>query len=136
MNSCIYSSIVALGVAVSAIGTTTAQAANRFAVVCVHNKTTVPINFQVKWADVNRWDENKLSPGSSMWFSHKYDKQNENKSPRLLVRFDSDLKQNRQYQIEYKLERRAAAGQTCSEGKPYAFEFEPANRNFIDLKAL
>ena len=71
MNSCIYSSIVALGVAVSAIGTTTAQAANRFAVVCVHNKTTVPINFQVKWADVNRWDENKLSPGSSMWFSHK-----------------------------------------------------------------
>ena len=60
MNSCIYSSIVALGVAVSAIGTTTAQAANRFGVVCVHNKTTVPINFQVKWADV-KFDGTKIN---------------------------------------------------------------------------
>jgi hypothetical protein len=60
--------------------------------------------------------------------------QNEDKSPTLLVRFDSDLTHSR-YNLEYRLERRAAEGNTCAEGKPYASEYEPHNKHFIDLKA-
>jgi hypothetical protein len=37
--------------------------------------------------------------------------------------------------LEYKLERRAAEGNSCAEGKQYAFEYEPQNQHFIDLKA-
>lgn len=135
MATYILPSLFGLGVAASILGATTAQAANRFAVVCLHNRTSAPINYQVKWADVDRWDTNRLAAGANTWFSHEYDRQNENRSPRLLVKFDSDLTQQR-YQLTYKLERRAAAGKSCSEGKPYAFQYEPSNRKFIDLKAL
>jgi hypothetical protein len=128
-------SLVGLGLLAAALGSATVEAANRYAVVCIHNRTSTAINFQNKWADVDRWESNTIQPGRSRWFSHRYDHQNENRSPTLLVRFDSDLRQHR-YNLTYKLERRAAAGQSCDEGKPYAFEYEPRNRHFIDLKAL
>jgi len=128
-------SLVGLGLLVAALGSATVEAANRYAVVCIHNRTSIAINFQNKWADVDRWESNTLQPGHSRWFSHRYDRQNENRSPTLLVRFDSDLRQQR-YNLTYKLERRAAVGQSCDEGRPYAFEYEPRNRQFIDLKAL
>jgi hypothetical protein len=127
--------LAAIGLTACVLASGAAEAASRFGVVCVHNRTNATINFQVKWADVGRWDSYALSPGGNRWFSHRYDEQDENRSPRLLVRFDSDLTQQR-FNLQYKLNRRAAAGQSCGEGMPYAFEYEPRNRKFIDLKAL
>lgn len=127
-------SLVALGMFASTLGSTTAQAADRYGVACVYNRTNVPINFQAKVGD-GPWEQHRLQPGADRFFWHKYEHQNENRSPTLLVRFDSDLTQAR-YNLEYRLERRAAEGNSCGEGKPYAFEYEPNNRNFIDLKAL
>lgn len=129
----VSSSLVALGMFASTLGWTTAHAADRYGVACVYNRTNVPINFQTKVGD-GQWENNILQPGGNRFFWHKYEHQNEDKSPTLLVRFNSDLTQTR-YNLEYRLERRAAEGKSCGEGKPYAFEYEPNNRNFIDLKA-
>jgi hypothetical protein len=127
--------LAALGLTACVLASGAAEAATRYGVVCVHNRTNQTINFQVKWADVGRWDSYALSPGGNRWFSHRYDEAGENRSPRLLVRFDSDLRYSR-YNLEYKLNRRAAQGQSCREGAPYAFEYESQNRRFIDLKSL
>ncbi len=129
----VFSSLVALGVVASSLGLTAAQAADRYGVACVHNRTNVHVNFQAKVGDAG-WEQFALEPGGNRFFWHKYEHQNEDRSPTLLVRFDSDLSQAR-YNLEYKLERRAAEGNSCAEGKQYAFEYEPQNRNFIDLKA-
>jgi hypothetical protein len=129
----VFSSLVALGLVGSTLGLTTAQAAKRYGVVCVYNRTNVPINFQTKVGD-GQWEQYTLEPNGNRFFWHEYQHQNENRSPPLLVRFDSDLTKAR-YNLEYRLERRAAEGNSCGEGKPYAFEYEPNNRNFIDLKA-
>jgi hypothetical protein len=112
-----------------------AAAANRYAVVCIKNQTQIPIKYRIQWADVGQWEYKVIRPGFQTSFSHRYDHQNEDRSPRLRISFDSDLSQG-SYSTKYKLDRFAAAGNSCGEGKPYAFQYERTNRNFIDLKAL
>ena len=111
-----------------------AHAANRFGVVCLHNPTQATVALRVKWADVGTWEAYTLSPGHNRSFSHRYDSQNENRSPNLVVRFDSDARGGSRYNMNYQLPRRAAAGNSCAEGNQYEFVYEGSNRNFIDLK--
>lgn len=127
-------SIPVLSVAMLTFGLTDAHAANRYGIACVFNRTATTINYAVQVGS-GQWTNYAIAPGANRWFSHAYDRQNENRSPDLRIRFDSDLRQGR-FNITYKLTRRAAQGQSCGEGKPYAFEYEPNNRNFIDLKSL
>lgn len=110
-----------------------AQAANRYAVACVHNQTGVAINYQVKWADAGSWQSHTLQPGYRTAFSHRYAHQNENRSPELLIRFDSDMRSGR-YDLTYKLDKRAAVGDKCEEGRQYYFRYEPNRRDLIDLQ--
>jgi hypothetical protein len=131
----VIASLVALGVIGLAFGATTVQGTTRYGVACVKNQTNQSIWFQVQIAN-GAWEVRQLQPGWETSFSHRYDHQNENRSPDLHIRFDSDLRAQRQFAIQYKLPRRAAVGQSCAEGKPYAFQYEPGNRNFVDLKAL
>jgi hypothetical protein len=130
----VSSSFVALGMFASILGSTTAQAANRYGVVCLHNKTDTPINFTVKTGN-GPWELYTLEPDTNLTFWNTYEYQNQNRSPIFEVRFDSDLSEG-SYYLQYRLERRAAEGNSCSEGKQYAFKYEPGNQDFIDLKAL
>ncbi|MDI4665785.1 hypothetical protein K9U40_15850 [Xanthobacter autotrophicus] len=114
--------------------TSEAQAATRYGVACIHNRTQHAINFDIKVGKDGSWTSYRLQPGWNRSFSHKYDKQNENQSPPIYIRFDSDLR-GKTFWTEYKLERRAASGETCEEGKPYNFRYERNNQDFIDLKA-
>ena len=109
-----------------------AHATNRYAVACVHNKTDVPIHYQIRWADSGVWQSHTLRPGYRTSFAHRYARQNENRSPELLVRFDSDMRSKR-FDIEYKLDKRAAAGDQCEEGRQYHFRYEPKRRDLIDI---
>ena len=127
-------SAAAFATILAALGIPAAQAADRYGVACIFNRTSVPINFQAKVGD-NQWQQFTLTPNSNRWFSHRYSRANENRSPPLEVKFDSDLRRNSLFNLTYKLPRRAAEGDTCGEGKPYAFVYESANRNFIDLRA-
>jgi hypothetical protein len=120
----------------SPLWTTMAQAANRFGVVCIHNKTNSTIRFRVKIGKTDRTQVYAMPPGHNRSFSHRYDEQDENKSPRLVISFDSDLRRGRGFTTTYRLPRKAAAGDSCAEGNQYAFEYEPSNRGFIDLKQV
>jgi len=134
MRSKILTGAAALTLVAIAGLVTTAQAANRYGVACLNNRTKSPINFSAKVGN-GQWQRYSLASGSSRSFWHRYEQQNEDRSPNLVVRFDSDLSGG-QYYLQYKLTRRTAQGNSCSEGKAYAFLYEPNNRNFIDLKAL
>jgi hypothetical protein len=128
------SSVVALATSIAVFGLSSAQAADRYGVACVSNRTTVPINFTIKVGN-GEWQVFNLVPNHSRSFAHKYDASNQDKSPVLEVKFDSDLRRNSLFNIYYKLPRLAAEGDTCGEGKRYAFVYESNDRNFIDLKA-
>lgn len=130
----IFWTIIILSVTTLMLGSGAAHAANRYGIACIYNRTSTSINYAIQVGS-GAWASYSLAPGANRWFSHTYDRQNENRSPDLRVRFDSDLRQGR-FNITYKLTRRAAQGQSCAEGKAYAFEYEPNNRNFIDLKAV
>ena len=127
-------SIVILTIATLMLGHETAYAANRYGIACIYNRTATTINYAIQVGD-GAWNAYSIAPGGNRRFSHTYDRQNENRSPDLRVRFDSDLRQGR-FNITYKLQRRATQGQSCAEGKAYAFQYEPNNRSFIDLKAV
>ena len=129
------SSLAALGMLASIAVATTAQAADRYGVVCIHNRTGVSINFQAKVGN-GQWQQFTLAPGANRWFSHKYSFGGQDSSPPLEVKFDSDLRRNSLFNLTYQLKRSAAEGDSCAEGKPYGFQYEPNNRSFIDLKAL
>ena len=82
------SSVVALATMVAAFGFASAQAADRYGVACVFNRTTVPITFQVKVGN-GEWQTFTLTPNSNRSFAHKYNDANQNNSPVLEVKFDS-----------------------------------------------
>jgi hypothetical protein len=111
---------------------TEAQAAKRFGVVTVTNKVNVPINFQIKIGD-GGWQNWRLSPGASRCWWHEYGWANEDRSPVTKIKFDSDLR-NGQYWMSYNLQRRAAEGNACAEGKQHFFRREREDGNFVDLK--
>lgn len=120
--------------ALTAFAATDAHAASRYGVTCVFNRTQQPINFYIKVGSGGNWASYRLQPGWNRSFAHQYDRINENASPPIYIRFDSDLR-GKTFWTEYKLERRAASGDKCEEGKPYNFRYERDSRDFIDLKA-
>jgi hypothetical protein len=112
-----------------------AAAADRYGVIGMTNRTNITVNFQYKVGD-GTWGSKKIAPGEKLWFAHEYKKINEDRSPPFYIRFDSDLRKGKNFTTEYKLERRAAVGQSYEHGKKYAFEYEKGDRNFIDLKSI
>jgi hypothetical protein len=112
---------------------TAAHAVFRYGVACVKNHTEHIVFYQYKEAD-GTWHGGSLRPGWETSFAHKYSRPNEDRSPELDIKFDSDLTAQRQFTTTYKLPRRAAVGDSCKEGAQYAFQYDGGNRRFIDLK--
>jgi len=112
-----------------------AAAADRFGVIGLTNRTNITVNFRYKVGD-GPWVNKRIAPGEKLWFSHRYTRINEDRSPTFYIRFDSDLRFGKDFRTEYKLQRRAAVGQSYEYGKKYAFEYERGDRNFIDLKSI
>jgi hypothetical protein len=113
-----------------------ALAVNRYGVICLMNETQVTIPYLYKVGSQGSWERRELEPGQTRWFSHQYDKPNENHSPSFSIRFDSDLRSAQKFNITYTLERHAALGQECAYGKKYAFRYDGGNRRYVDLKAV
>jgi hypothetical protein len=123
------------GIAGAALLPSAGYAASRFGVVCVGNQTSINLSYMAEVGN-GAWATYTIAPGARRSFWHEYTRAGENSSPPLRVRFDSDMRSQRMFAITYRLPRRAAAGNSCGEGKQYAFQYEPSNRAFIDLKAL
>lgn len=113
-----------------------ALAADRYGVIGLTNHTQTTLNFTYReGGQSGTWTSMSIQPGEKRWFSHRYEHANEHRSPTFEIRFDSDLRGSNFF-IRYTLERRAAVGQSYEQGKKYAFEYEPQDRNFIDLKII
>ena len=123
--------IMALG-AVVAGSPSYSDAATRFGMACVKNETRFNVRFRFK-VGKGQWRKRSIFPGRYHWFSHKYDRLDENRSPTLLVEYDSDGRNNKRFNVRVRLQRKAATGQSCKEGAQYAFIHERANRDFIIL---
>jgi hypothetical protein len=123
------SAIAALATVV--LGSVPAHAANRYGIACIDNRTNQRINFSVKIGG-GPWKQQNLAAGYKRWFTHTYDKVNENSSSQIRVRFDSDLR-GTNFTTVYKLTRHTAVTDKCEEGYIYAFRYEPRDRKYIDL---
>ncbi|QJP13710.1 hypothetical protein G3545_08590 [Starkeya sp. ORNL1] len=113
------------------LGSVPSYGANRYGIACVDNRTNQRINFSVKIGD-GQWKPQNLAPGTRRWFTHTYDRVNENSSSSIRVRFDSDLR-GTNFSTVYKLTRHTAVADKCDEGYIYAFRYEPRDRRYIDL---
>jgi hypothetical protein len=111
------------------------QAVNRFGVVCVTNKTDAVVFYRYKESD-GTWRNGSLRPGWQQSFVHTYARPNEDRSPELDIEFDSDLRAQKNFTLKYKLQRLAAPGDACKEGAQYQFQYDGAERSFIDLKKV
>jgi hypothetical protein len=127
--------LVLSGIAGAALLPSAGYAASRFGVVCVGNQTSTSLSYRAEVGN-GAWATYTISPGARRAFWHEYTRAGEDSSPPLRIQFDSDLRSQRTFAITYRLPRRAAARNSCEEGKQYAFQYEPSNRAFIDLKAL
>lgn len=114
-----------------------AEAANRFALACIENKTDIALNYQFRWGEGGAWASRTLSPGARRAHWWKYDNPNEARSPWLHVRFDSDLSK-KMIQQGYRLSSHASPQESdCKAyGKEYVFRYDGNARNYIDLKAV
>jgi len=133
----IRSSLLALAAPIALAATmfspAKAEAANRFAVTGIENKSTHTVKYQIKWGD-GAWHTITLKPGERWLHWHTYSKPNENHSPKLTIRFDSEFDpKQKPFFIEYALKRNAAPAHDWEDAHKYVFRND-GNQFFIDLK--
>jgi hypothetical protein len=100
-----------------------------YGIVTVHNDTKSTINYQYCVGDGN-WQDEAIKPGFYRYYWHKYDYANENRSPILQVRFDSDMSDGIAWR-QYSLERNPASHVEAEFGHRYDFKSRPGNQ--VDL---
>ena len=114
-----------------------AEAANRFALACVENKTDIPLTYRFRWGDDGQWSSRTLMPNARRAHSWRFANANVPKNPWLHVRFDSDIS-SRMINQGYRLESYASPQETdCTAyGKEYVFQYDGTARKYIDLKLV
>ncbi|MBR0840879.1 hypothetical protein JQ607_11830 [Bradyrhizobium liaoningense] len=128
--------VVASGLGAAALWPAATEAANdkHYGVVCVRNNTRANITYMRKVGE-GGWETRFIEPGGEWRMAHRYDRANENSSPKVHVKYDADAT-GRNFTQFKDLERRAAVGDTCQEGYVYAFQYEARNRSFISLERV
>ncbi len=129
-------SLLALAAPVALVATMfspgTAEAANRFAVTGIENKSTHTITYSYKWGN-DPWHTATIKPGEQRLHWWTYDKANENHSPDFHVRFDSEFDpKQKPFFISYKLKRSAAPAHDWEDAHKYVFKND-GNKFFVDL---
>ena len=105
-----------------------------FTVACLHNQTKLNIRFQDS-QNGSAFTPSFLAPGQTMVYSLKYKKANDRTPMRVIVSYDADgtaAKFNRRI----RLQGYAATGQTCREGKQYAFRPEPRDPRMVMIQEI
>ncbi|MDJ0733904.1 MAG: hypothetical protein QNJ47_07440 [Nostocaceae cyanobacterium] len=108
------------------------KGANQFAVVCLINRTNIPITYRFKWrrGKYNKWAKQVIKPGARRWHSWTY-KSRYRSSPKFDIKFDYDIRPGRNKTKSYSLVRYQAPAESCKYGKKYVFR--KRDRSFIDL---
>jgi hypothetical protein len=113
-----------------------ADAANRFAMTCVENRTKITLNYRVRWGD-GSWSRSSVGPGRRISHTYRYPPGKEGKAPTLTIGFDDDLSAEAT-QREYQLESYSSPQKTdCIRyGREYQFRYDGTAKNFIDLVSI
>lgn len=114
-----------------------AEAANRFALACIENKTDIPLTYRFRWGNQGEWSTRTLMPNARRAHSWRFDRPNVRDNPWLYVKFDSDLS-SRMINQDYRLESYTAPQENdCTAyGKEYVFQYDGTRRKYIDLKLI
>ena len=67
-----------------------AEAANRFAMTCVENRTRITLNYSVKWGD-GSWKRASVGPGRRISHTYPFPPGQEGRAPWLYISFDDNL---------------------------------------------
>ncbi len=105
--------------------------ANRYATVCIGNHLRYAKKYSIKWGN-GPWKSRSVAPGKLVLHSWRYSRVNENRSPVILIRFDSDMS-SKKFFSQYRLEPYASPDQRCSSARKYRFKYEN-DRRYVDLK--
>jgi hypothetical protein len=113
-----------------------AEAADRYAMTCVENKTRITLNYRVKWGN-GSWSPSSVGPGRRISHTYEYPRGKEGFSPPLFIRFDDDLSGKLKLR-EYRLESyRSPQTTDCIRyGREYQFRYDGTTSQFIDLVSI
>lgn len=112
--------IATLGLVMASILAAPTASAKNFALACVSTATGDTIYFEYRWGN-DDWTSVTAEPDQWQMLMWNYDYRNENRSPRLQVRYDDDMSDYENYVVT-DLEAFAADGEDCEgEGKTYHF---------------
>jgi hypothetical protein len=113
-----------------------AQAADRYAMTCIENKTNITLRYRVKWGN-GGWTSWSVAPGRRVSHWYEYPRGKEGRSPPLYINFDDDLSgkvKSREYRLE---SYRSPQTTDCIRyGREYQFRFDGSARKFIDLISI
>ena len=113
------------------------EAADRFAMTCMENKTSATLNYKARWGSNGQWKAHSISPGSRTSHTWAYEQGKVGRSPNLYVNFDDDLSstmRRRQYVLE---SYRSPQETDCRRyGREYHFRFDGSAKKFIDLVSI
>ena len=130
MKSIIHT--IVLGTIASLLLAAGASAETRYAVACIKNETRSYMVFSWRFGEKTSWRQVSLRPGEERIFSHKFDRVNENMSPRLYVSYDAAAKGK--YTENKMLDVYSSAGNSnCTQARRHVFRNESGDSNFITL---
>jgi hypothetical protein len=108
-----------------------AEAADRFGVVGIENRTNVTVRLDHQWEGHGGWATDVLAPGMRKTFWWEYSQQNQDRSPKFHVRFDSDLSPGN-FIEKYDLNKFRAPVNDWEHAHKHVFRYD-GNRRFIEL---
>jgi hypothetical protein len=113
-----------------------AEAADRYAMTCVENKTSITLNYKVRWGN-GAWKASSVAPGRRISHWYEYPAGQVGRSPPLFISFDDDLS-GQVKQREYRLESyRSPQTTDCIRyGREYQFRYDGSAKRFIDLISI
>ncbi len=127
--------VAAVAVTATAFAPAPAEANNTFyTVACLHNQTKYTIRFQDS-QNGGPFTPSVLAPGQTMTYSLRYKRANDNTAMRVIVSYDADGSAGR-FNRRIRLRGYASTGQTCREGKQYAFRPEPRDGRMIMIQEI
>lgn len=120
---------------VLAVVPSAASATNRYSVISISNDTQANIFLEWRWSSPE-WKKLTLAAGARHWWSHKYDRPNENRSPDFQLRYDSDSRSGAKYTETETLRGYAAPEQNFDLGRKYAFRYDGPSKRYIKLLSV
>jgi len=114
-----------------AAANTTAQAADRFAVISVANQTEANLVVNYRWGN-GSWTKATIGPKRNHLFWYEYPNPTNTSSPDMCLNFDADVGASK-YQEAKKLHGFRVPDKNYSGGHHYAFRYDGATKKYIEI---